>query len=74
MPTRPSKNMVQLGVEIPVDLYSRLLDRCDRLGLKKSDEVRLALRRHLDYPPPDVVPSLPDAVVLAAPKPKGKRK
>jgi hypothetical protein len=60
--------MTQLGVEIPDELFARLKERCERLGLKRADEVRLAIRRHLDYPPPDVVPALPDA------EPKGKPK
>jgi hypothetical protein len=72
---RASKGTVQLGLEIPEDLDRRLRERCQRLSLKLTDEVRLALRRHLDYPPPDdASPPLPDVTPqkTTAKKRKGK--
>jgi hypothetical protein len=69
MPRKPTPGMVQIAVEIPQDIHARLVERCERLYLKKSDEVRLALRRHLDHPPADVSPPLPDAVLVLPKKP-----
>jgi hypothetical protein len=66
--------MVQIAVEIPEDLHARLAERCERLNLKKSDEVRLALRRHLDHPPADASPPLPDAVPTGTSKTTVKAK
>ena len=73
---RASKGTVQLGLEIPEELDRRLRERCQRLRLKLTDEVRLALRRHLDYPPA-ASPPLPDAAPVngaAAAAAKRKRK
>jgi hypothetical protein len=56
-----AKGTVQLAVELPLELDARLRERCARVGAKLTDEVRLAIRRHLDYPPPDAVPPLGDA-------------
>jgi hypothetical protein len=61
VPTNRSKGMTQLGVDIPNELSARLRDYCHSRGSKLADEVRLAIRRHLDYPPADTSPPLPDA-------------
>jgi hypothetical protein len=69
-----AKGTVQLALEIPEELDARLRERCARVGAKLTDEVRLAIRRHLDYPPPDAVPPLGDAAPAAdAPKCGGKK-
>jgi hypothetical protein len=66
--------MVQLALEIPEELDARLAARCKRFRLKKSAEVRLALRRHLDYPPASS-PPLPDtAKANGRPAARSKRK
>jgi hypothetical protein len=61
-------------LEIPVELSDQLREHCRRIGASITDEVRLAIRRHLAYPPPTDAPPpmLPDA----APRPRrpAKRK
>ena len=56
MVTKRTKGMVQLGLEIPEELNERLRAYCKKRGSKLSDELRLAIRRHLDHPPADVSP------------------
>jgi hypothetical protein len=68
-----TKGTIQLGVEIPLDLNERLRERCAKIGARVTDEVRLAIRRHLDHPPPDISPMLIDAAVPSRPA-KTKRK
>jgi hypothetical protein len=71
MPRNATKDAVPLFVEIPTALDRQLRERCRSHGLKLADEVRLAIRRHLAFPPADLLPMLPDA----APRPrKPKRK
>lgn len=69
MPTKPRPGKKGLYVELPTDLDEQLRTYCEKWGLKIADEVRLAIRRHLQNPPPQAeVPPLPP---VPAPRPAG---
>jgi hypothetical protein len=58
---RPGK--VGLYVELSEGLDARLRAYCERIGSGVAEQVRLALERHLAYPPAETVPPpLPDGV------------
>ncbi len=62
-----------LYLEIPDELDDALRARCASVGTRMSDEVRLALRRHLAYPPPpETIPPLDDAPKLRRGRPRKK--
>jgi hypothetical protein len=77
MPRNATKDTVPLFVEISTALDRRLRERCESTGAKLADEVRLALTRHLDWPPPPPVPELspmlPDAAVPSRAAKKRKK-
>jgi hypothetical protein len=58
-----TKGTLPVTVDLPYGLNDRLRDHCARQGTSLSYEVRLAIRRHLAYPPAEGdVPPLPDGV------------
>lgn len=75
MPSKPRDGMRALYVELPADLDERLRTFCDQVGKKVADQVRVAIRRHLDYPPPQLdVPPLPDVASGNAAQKKHRRR
>ena len=65
---RPGK--VGLYVELPEALNEELRAYCERTGSGVAEQVRLAIRRHLTYPPaPEPPPVLPDCGPAAQPAP-----
>lgn len=70
MPRKGAKNLIPLFVELSPELDGRLRDYCKERGARIADEVRMAIRRHLDYPPAES-PPLPDG---PAPGPAKRRK
>jgi hypothetical protein len=67
-----------LYLELPDELDNQLRDHCRRADSRVADEVRLAIRRHLAYPPPPQTPPLPpilpDSPVAAKKSGRGKKK
>jgi hypothetical protein len=72
MPSKATPGHVQLSVEIPAALRDGLRDLCSRRRTRLSDEVRDAIARHLQYPPPDAPPLPP--LPTGTPKRGGKAK
>ncbi len=55
-PTSEREGQKSLFVHMPEALYDALEEFATKRGTNKSDEVRMAVRRHLAYPPPELAP------------------
>ncbi|VTR91867.1 unnamed protein product [Gemmata massiliana] len=78
MPKRPVEGAAQINAELPVPLLDELKRFAKDRGEKVRDVLALAIRRHLDNPPPPPrpveVPPLPPLTSLPEkPAPKGKK-
>lgn len=75
MPTAKRPGFVGRYVELPDDLDERFRTFCEARGARLADQIRLALERHLAYPPPVAdLPALPDATPVGQPRGRRRRK
>jgi hypothetical protein len=62
MPDVARAGKVGVYVELPIDLRDRFKAFCKDRGVEFVTQVRMALERHLAYPPPpEEIAPLPDA-------------
>jgi hypothetical protein len=76
MPTRPSKNVATIYLEVSHDLKNEMQAMADRYGHSLKEECVTAFRRHIAFPPPppETVPPLPLPDSPEAPKGKKAKK
>lgn len=69
-----AKGTVQLGVGVDKELADTFRTFCERRGETFRHHLELAMRRHLDNPPPlPSLPPLPPVTAAAPAKRKGKK-
>lgn len=78
MPRRDVKGAKQFNAEIDTDLADQFRAFCKGRGESLRDHLELALRRHLENPPPPLKPTAPPLPPVTVPgavaKKPGKRK
>jgi hypothetical protein len=73
MPSKPRPGKKGVYVELPEELDAAFRRYCEERGAKLADEIRMAIRRHLQNPPPAEVPPLPPVTVEKPAKVKPKK-
>ena len=59
MPIAKRPGRTAISIDIPDDLDAELRAYCAAIGSKVTAEIRLAIKRHLQYPPARETPKLP---------------
>ena len=73
MTRKSTKGTKQIGAEVSEDLIAEFKDFCTKRGETLRHHLEMAMRRHLDNPPPlPVAPPLPPVPVPAPKKPRKK--
>jgi hypothetical protein len=71
MPPKKRPGMTGVYVELPDELLARLERLVGSVPIGgKADHIRLAIRRHCDYPPTVEYPDLPPVMVPTKAKPR----